>query len=300
MKLTHLTTAALCSVALGLGLAPAITQAAEQPAADEPADQAQPQAIAEATFLGVDTAPLRQDARKDFGLKPGTALGIRNVGPGTPADEAGLLPGDILVKLNDQLIINGQQLGVLVRTFNPGENVTLHILRDGEAMQLQATLAGRALAPNRMMQQVPMPQPLRPMPRLGELDALLDQLHGPGANLHDLFDQMQRRMFEQRDEMQRMMDQMRNRIGAQGMQSSISVSDGEHTLQLKTNGQQRHLTVKTRAGDVLFDGPVPEDGQIEGLPGDVQKKVDDLLKNNRIEFRMPQPRPQNRKPLPIA
>lgn len=304
MKRSTLVTASLLTAALGLALAPAIAGAADPP--EQPAEQAQPQADNETAFLGVDATPISPKARRDLDLKPGTALTIRNVGPDSPADQAGLMPGDVLVKLNEQLIINGQQLAVLVRTFAPGDTVTLHVLRDGEPITLNATLAGRVLPPQPMFERIPR-LPMQPMPDLGDLDALFEQLRGPGiepfgpgADVHDMFDQMQRRMFEQRDEMQRMMNQMRDRLGTQGMHSSISVNDGEHTLHLKSNGQDKHLTVKTRGGEVIFDGPLPEDGQVEGLPQDVQKKVDDLLKNNRIEWHMPGPRPQQREPLPVA
>ena len=307
MKMTTLTTAALLSAALGWTLGPTILRAEDPPPQQAPqAEQAEPQDVNEAAFLGVDTVPMPPEARRDLGLKPGTALTIRNVGPGTPADEAGLLPGDVLVKLNDQLIVNGQQLAVLVRTFAPGDDVALHILRDGEPIELKATLAGRVMAPRPMIDRVPV-LPIQPMPNLGDLDALFEEFRGPGidpfgprADIDDMFEQMQRRMFEQRNEMQRMMEQMRQRIGEQGTQSSISFSDGEHSLQLQSNGEDRHLTVKTRDGQVLFDGLLPEDGQIEGLPGEVQQKIDNLLKNNRIEFRIPEPAPQQREPLPVA
>jgi len=209
----------------------------------------------------------------------------------------------VLVKLDDQLIINGQQLAVLVRTFAPGEEVTLHVVRDGEPLTLTATLAGRVVEPRPMIRGVPM----QPMPDLGDIDALFERLRGPGmqplapgGDVHDMFDQMQQRMLEQRDEMQRMMDQMRDRLGERGVRSSVSFSDGEHTLQLRSDGQDKHLTVQTRDGEVLFDGLLPEDGQVEGLPADVQKKVDDLLKNNRIELRIPEPRLQRREAPPVA
>lgn len=299
MKLTALTTAALLTAALGWSYAPTLAGAADPP--DKPAEQASPQAITETAFLGVDAMPMRPDAWRDLNLKPGTAVMIRRIGPGTPADEAGLKSGDVLVKLNDQLLINPQQLAVLVRTFAPGDVVTLHVLRDGATMKLQATLAGRVLAP-----QVPMRR-VQPAAPFGDLDAMFDQLRGPGfdpfmpgMDMRDMFDQMQRRMFEQRDEMQRMMDQMRDRLGEQGMQSLISINDGEHAIQLRSNGQDKHLRVTTQQGEVLFDGPLDENGQAEGLPKPVQEKVDELLKNNRIQFRLPQPKPQQRKPLPIA
>lgn len=301
MKRTTLITASLLTAAMGLALAPSFAGAADPPA--PPAEQAQLQTVNETAFLGVDAVPIHPEARRDLDLKPGTALTIRNIGPGTPADQAGLKPGDVLVKLNDQLLINPQQLAVLVRTFTPGDAITLHVLRDGEPVTLNATLAGRVLESHPMIERMPRP----PMPNVGDLDALFEQLRGPGidpfgpgADVHDMFDQMQRRMFEQRDEMHRMLDQMRNRIGAQGIHSSISVNDGEHILQLQSDGQDKHLTVKTQEGEVLFDGPLPEDGKAEGLPEDIQKKVDDLSNNNRIELHMPQPKPKQHESLPVA
>lgn len=298
MKLSLLTTATLCSAALALGLGPSFTNAADPPAQNQQVQRAQAPEVSETAFLGIKTMPLRDDARAALGLKPGTGLAIRHVAPGAPADEAGLLPGDAIVRLNDQLLINGQQLAVLVRTFKPGDAVTLHVLRDGEPIGLNATLAGRVVAPKHMVE---------PMPNRDDLDALFEQLRGPGLDPfapaddpRDLLDQMQRRMFEQRQEMQQMMDQMREQLGQAGVQSSVAINDGEHAITLKANGQNKHLTIKTRDGELIFDGPVPEDGQIEGLPADVQKKVGDLLNNNRIEFHMPKPRQAPREPLPVA
>lgn len=299
MKLSLLTTATLCSAALAMGLAPTFTNAADPPV-QEQAEQAQGPAVKETAFLGIETRPLAADTRAALDLKPGTGLAVRHVGPGTPADEAGLLPGDVLVRLDDQLLINGQQLAVLVRTFDPGDAVTLHVLRDGEAIELNATLAGRVATPQPMIERMP-------MPRLGDLDALFEQLRGPGldpfgpdADPRDILDQMQRRMFEQRQEIQQKMDQMRGQLGQAEMQSTIAINDGEHAMTLKANGQDKHLTIKNRGGELIFDGQVPQDGQIEGLPPDVQKKVDDLLKNNRIELHMPRPKQAPREPLPIA
>lgn len=83
------------------------------------------------------------------------------------------------------------------------------------------------------------------------------------------------------------------------MRSVVMVNDGEHILQLTADNQARHLTVKTLEGEVLYDGPLPEDGQVDGLPQAVQEKVDNLLKGNRIEWQAP-PGPQQREPAPIA
>ncbi|MEM7718065.1 MAG: hypothetical protein AAF222_02610 [Pseudomonadota bacterium] len=95
-------------------------------------------------------------------------------------------------------------------------------------------------------------------------------------------------MKELRQQLDLDLDELRRGAGpgaVRNVQSSVMTSDGEHTLQLKTKPNSKHLTIKTAGGEVLFDGELPEGGQIKGLPEDVQEKVNRMLNNARIEFR---------------
>ncbi|MCA9991506.1 MAG: site-2 protease family protein [Anaerolineales bacterium] len=65
-----------------------------------------------------------------------SAIAVGTVSPGTPADVAGLLPGDVLVAVNGATI--GEDSGVLVDqvSANGGQPVTLLVERDGEPLTL--------------------------------------------------------------------------------------------------------------------------------------------------------------------
>ena len=69
------------------------------------------------------------------------------VQPNSPAQKAGIRQYDLLLKLNDQLLINAEQLAVLVRTFKPGDEIHLTLLREGERQSPSLTLAERELPP---------------------------------------------------------------------------------------------------------------------------------------------------------
>ncbi|MFN0126831.1 MAG: PDZ domain-containing protein [Verrucomicrobiales bacterium] len=81
------------------------------------------------------------------GLPPGTGLTVSGITPGSPAESAGLKPGDILAKLNDQILVNPGQFTTLIRNMKEGGNVTLTYLRDGQEARSQATLASRLESP---------------------------------------------------------------------------------------------------------------------------------------------------------
>jgi S1-C subfamily serine protease len=60
--------------------------------------------------------------------------------PGSPADEAGLQDGDIIVALNGEQISAERDLATLILPHSPGDTVTLRVLRDNSATEVQVTL----------------------------------------------------------------------------------------------------------------------------------------------------------------
>lgn len=269
-------------------------------------DDAAPQAE-QTAYLGVSVNPLGNRTAQRLGLPNETGLRLMQVVPASPAEKAGLMPGDVLTHLGDQILINPPQFAVLIRTHQPGDVMTVRLIRDGEAVKLDAKLGGRAIAPENPPMAVP-----------GLIPGAEVELIGPPVDMDDIFELMQRQMNMQRGEMDQIMDQMRRQMqldlgqleldgldqldgvpqielrpGMHGMRSNIMINDGEHAIHLKTNGDERHLTVKAADGEVLFDGVMPEDGQIEGLPEALQQKIDGLMNNNRIELRI-NPAPQRK------
>jgi putative serine protease PepD len=78
------------------------------------------------------------DAATDSGLL--TGAGIGEVGSGTAADEAGLEPGDVVTKVDDQPVSGSESLVATIRGYRPGDTVTLTVVRDGETRTVQVTL----------------------------------------------------------------------------------------------------------------------------------------------------------------
>ncbi|MFZ5845799.1 MAG: trypsin-like peptidase domain-containing protein [Actinomycetota bacterium] len=78
------------------------------------------------------------DASSQDGLLSGA--GISDVSPGSAADEAGLEPGDVVTKVDDQPITDATSLVATIRGHRPGDTVTLTVVRDDKERTLEATL----------------------------------------------------------------------------------------------------------------------------------------------------------------
>lgn len=95
--------------------------------------------LREVTFLGVETVETDNATRKRLNLADGTGLRVRGVGAGSPA--AGKLQaGDVLVRFEDQILCNQEQLRALVQARKPDDTVALALYRDGEAMETRVEL----------------------------------------------------------------------------------------------------------------------------------------------------------------
>jgi len=91
--------------------------------------------------LGVAVQEVNQTLAESFGLdRPAGAL-IANVEKGSPADKAGLEPGDVIRSANGKPIISSGDLPAIVGLAQPGDRLSMDIWRHGKPMQVTASLA---------------------------------------------------------------------------------------------------------------------------------------------------------------
>lgn len=67
--------------------------------------------------------------------------GSAAISPGSPAEKAGLKENDIITKINSDEATESNPLVRLIRRYNPGDEVTLTIIRDGKEITLKVTLS---------------------------------------------------------------------------------------------------------------------------------------------------------------
>lgn len=90
--------------------------------------------------LGAQAQDLNPELAKAFGLKDHRGAVITQVVPGSPADKAGLRPGDIVTHINDRLVKSAETLRNTLGLLRVGETVNLKVLREGRAKTLNAEI----------------------------------------------------------------------------------------------------------------------------------------------------------------
>lgn len=65
---------------------------------------------------------------------------VLDVEPGSPAEIAGLEPGDVVTRIDDRIVNDGGWFIDLLYQYNPGETVTLAFDREGESTMVEITL----------------------------------------------------------------------------------------------------------------------------------------------------------------
>lgn len=102
----------------------------------------------ERPYLGVQYITITADMAKQYDLDasqgvyipPAIVTGSDSVIDGSPADKAGVKPGDIITKVNNDTIDESHSLTSLLDKHQVGDKVTLTIMRDKKSITVDVTL----------------------------------------------------------------------------------------------------------------------------------------------------------------
>ncbi|SEK69302.1 DegQ family serine endoprotease [Roseovarius nanhaiticus] len=96
--------------------------------------------MVERGWLGVGIQPVTEDIAEALGLEGAEGTLVSSVTRGSPAEEAGLVPGDVILSLGGTPIDGPRALSLAVADLEVGSDATLSILRDGETKELTVAI----------------------------------------------------------------------------------------------------------------------------------------------------------------
>ena len=240
-----------------------------------------------APFLGVETAPVSPTVATQLGLQKGVGLVVNHVVPDSPA-AATLQQHDILLRLDDQILIETRQLAVLIRNRKEGEEVTLTYLRGGKEAKAKVKLV------------------MREVPKLGGLfpeGGAHGFMFGPDGAFRS-FEIPVGAPGENREEVNRVLSLIRpghennpvriqiDRKPGPGYRattintanSNLVFKDERGSLELTMTDGSKTLVAKNAQGEQVFSGPVNTPDERKAMPADVRERLEHVENMHDVTF----------------
>ncbi len=95
-------------------------------------------------YIGVSIGPIDQTTAKALGLKEAEGVLVQSIESNSPAEKAGIKPGDVILKFDGNEISQANQLQALVASKAPGDKATIEIFRNGKTEEKTVTLEERS------------------------------------------------------------------------------------------------------------------------------------------------------------
>ncbi len=97
-------------------------------------------------FIGIDVQNITADLAEAFGINNQQGAIVNSVLPNSPASEAGLQPGDVIVAINNKKVKNAGDVRNYVGLLPVGEKIDFEIIRAGKRIKLATKVAtGRTM-----------------------------------------------------------------------------------------------------------------------------------------------------------
>jgi len=247
-------------------------------------------------WMGVATLPLPKVVAEHKQVTPGTGLVVELVVEGSPAEVAGIQSNDVLTHLDDQILVSPEQLSVLLKHYQPGDEVEIKLLRKEEPEELRVALGERP-AEFAMQQEQP-PAPAVPEPRIAPAppadlpatpDEIIEQLRQRADRLFGEefpgFD-LQHRFEMDFDEMWRMLERQieegmegipQNRVEGRVLHMEnqhLTIRDPEGSITIRRENGDATIEARDPDGGLIYEGPYTTEADKEKVPEDVRRRAE--------------------------
>lgn len=221
------------------------------------------------TFLGVETRPMDPALATQLSLPADFGLVVTTVVPGSPASGV-LKEYDILLKLQDQRLVDSRQLAALIRARKPGDSVGLTLVRKGREQTVQVKLGQHELP--RMLEQFGENGPMIRARFGGPMMMTAHQFPRPEAY------QMFSLLRGDRDPAHTRIIVRREGFSPKAAvmdlgHSTIVYHDDQGTLELTMDNGRKQLVAKDKSGKILFSGPIDTEKERKAVPREVMARL---------------------------
>ena len=206
-------------------------------------------------YCGVSTVEVTPPLASQLKLAPGTGLLVDFVEPGSPAEMAGVKQYDILMKFNDQVLCNSEQLRVLVRSKMMSDDVKFAIIRQGQPTSVNVELGQKEME-------------VEP-----EADA------GPGTGAYGVPGAGRVQFTTNPDAIA----PGGGAVAVTGVGGRMVLKDAQNTFDLDLKeGKPVVLIARDRAGNEIYNGPVGTDAERKALPPMIAQKLEQVDLQNAM------------------
>lgn len=252
------------------------------------------------TYLGVRTEALPTAMSKQLSLPMGMHLSVVQVGPNSPAEKAGLQEFDVLLKLDDQTLVNEDQLKKLVRLKNPHEQIILSLLRNGKSREIQVVLeeteitkeVSRSATRNRLFQDPFLKDEIFNDFWDERFEDFLMKVPGIGLRNNQFYPQVRPNISNrQSKEKKDLGDPLHNSdsedplhqpgsdiqsFSFSSSQSQKVITDEDGTLEWTERDGQKFLRATDPLGNLLFEGPINTVEEKNEIPSKLSERLKKL------------------------
>ncbi|MGH7992759.1 MAG: PDZ domain-containing protein, partial [Limisphaerales bacterium] len=92
-------------------------------------------------YLGIAPKDINAGLAESFDLPDQNGALVDDVYPGTPAQKAGIQPGDVIVEFNGKKVTDADNLSLMVSECSPGTEATTKLIRNGQEKNFTVKLA---------------------------------------------------------------------------------------------------------------------------------------------------------------